>query len=67
MKITEEMPEGEALTQALAEAYRLYQDNIRETGERIFQLTEGAREGVPERELLETALDALERCRLPEN
>ena len=61
------MPEGEALEQELAKAYRLYQDNIRETGELIFQLTKGAREGVPEAELLGIALQALERCRFPEN
>ena len=32
----------------------------------IYSLTRGAREGMPERELLETALEALKRCRLPE-
>ena len=61
------MPEGEALEQELAKAYRLYQENIRETGELIFQLTKGAREGVPEGELLDIALQALGRCRFPEN
>jgi len=57
------IPEGEALEKAMAEAYRVYQANVRETGELIFQLTKGAREGVPEKELLAIALEALSRCK----
>ena len=66
MEDTKQMPQGEALERELAKAYRLYQENIRETGDLIFQLTKGARECVPEGELLEIALKALERCRIPE-
>ena len=51
------------LEKAMAEAYRVYQANVRETGELIFQLTKGAREGVPEKELLAIALEALSRCK----
>lgn len=61
---TEKIPEGEALDQALAKAYRVYQDNVRETGNLIFDITIGARNGRPEKELLEMALEALGRCRL---
>ena len=63
MEEIENMPEGEALEKAMAEAYRLYQANIRETGELTYRLTKGAREGVPEKELLAIALEALDRCR----
>ncbi len=63
---TDQIPEGEALEAALAKAYRLYQGNVRRTEQMIYSLTKGAREGMPERELLETALEALKRCRLPE-
>ena len=66
MEVLENIPTGEALEQQLDKSYRLYQDNIRETGELIFQLTKGAREGVPEAELLDIAMNALDRCRFPE-
>ena len=46
----------------MARAYRLYQRNIRETGELIYRLTKGARGGVPEKELLGIALEALDKC-----
>ena len=58
-----EMPRGEALERALAGAYRVYQYNIRQTDELIYRITKGAREGVPEGELLQTAMTALSRCR----
>jgi len=57
-----EMPRGEALERALAGAYRVYQYNIRQTDELIYRITKGAREGVPEGELLEMAMTALSRC-----
>ncbi len=60
------IPEGKALEEAMNQAYRLYQDNVRAAGERIFQLTKGAREGLPEKELLGIALEALDRCRFPD-
>ncbi len=63
MEKEEKIPEGEELEKLLAQAYRLYQDNIRETGSLIFDLTRGAREGMPEKELLEIALRGLEKCR----
>lgn len=57
-------PEGEALDRALAEAYMVYQDNVRAAANRIFEITIGARNGRPEKELLEMTLDVLGRCRL---
>ena len=65
-EIRERMPEGEALEEAMRQAYRLYQDNIRATAEDVFRLTRGARDGVPESELLEIAVRALDKCRYPE-
>ena len=62
----ESMPAGAELEKAMARAYRVYQDNVRETGELVFRLIKGARDGVPEKELLETALEALSRCRSPQ-
>lgn len=59
----ENMPQGEELERAMAAAYRVYQDNVRETGSLIFDLTKGAREGRSEKELLEIALAALDKCR----
>ena len=59
----ENIPQGKDLDRALAAAYRVYQDNVRETGSLIFDLTKGAREGRSEKELLEIALRALDRCR----
>ena len=58
-----DIPEGEALDRALADAYKVYQDNIRRTGELIYRLTLGAKGSVPEQELLETAEEAISRCR----
>ncbi len=58
-----EMPQGEELERELARAYRVYQFNIRQTDGLIYRITRGAREGVPEGELLEMALTALSRCR----
>ena len=60
----ENRPTGEALEKAMARAYRVYQENTRETGELVFRMIKGAREGVPEKELLEIALEALSRCRI---
>ena len=57
-------PEGEALDRALAEAYLVYQDNVRAAANRIFEITIGARNGRSEKELLEMTLDVLGRCRL---
>ncbi|MBQ9251253.1 MAG: hypothetical protein IJ188_01280 [Clostridia bacterium] len=56
-------PQGEELERALKAAYRLYQANIHDTGALIYELTKGARNGMPEKELLEIALEALEKCR----
>lgn len=56
------VPEGEDLDRAVTRGYRIYQHNVREIGEMVFRLTKGAREGVPEKELLAIALDALDRC-----
>ena len=56
---TDQIPEGEALEAALAKAYLVYQGNVRRTEQLIHSLTKGAREGVPERELLDMALDYL--------
>lgn len=56
------MPEGEELTKALAEAYKRYQRNIRAADEDVYRLTLGARQGVPEKELLALALATLEKC-----
>ena len=66
MEQKESIPEGEALDRAMKQAYRVYQDNIRETGELIYRLTKGAREGAAESELLEIAITALSRCRFGE-
>ena len=65
MKETEkeiDIPEGDELERAMAGVYRLYQHNIRRTDELIYRITRGARDGVPEEELLNMAMEALERC-----
>ena len=59
----ERFPEGEELEKLMARVYRLYQDNIRRADEQVYQLTRGARQGVPEKELLEIALSAMDKCR----
>ena len=59
------IPEGEALDRELKEAYRVYQRNIRAVDQLVYQITRGARDGVPERELLQLALQALEKCTIP--
>lgn len=61
----ESIPEGDELVEALNQAYRLYQANIRAADELVYRLTKGARGDVPEKELLAIALEALDRCRLP--
>lgn len=52
----------QVLKEKMAEAYRIYQRNIREADHLVYELTKGARGDVPEKELLETALAALDRC-----
>ena len=46
----------------MAQAYRVYQANVRATDEGIYTLTMGARSGVPEGRLLEIAVDLLHKC-----
>lgn len=58
-----EMPQGEALEKAMAAAYKVYQENIRDTGELIYRLSRGAKGDMPEKELLEIAMEAVSRCR----
>lgn len=67
MEEKREIPEGEELEQALARAYRVYQGNVRRTDEAVYRITRGAREGMSERELLEIAVDAMERCAFGED
>ena len=54
--------QGEALEEKLKEVYRLYQRNIRAVDPLVYQITLGARGGVPEEELLKLASEALEKC-----
>ena len=56
------IPEGEALTREMAEIYRVYQTNILRTEVDQFRLAKGAKGDLSERELLEIALEALDRC-----
>ncbi len=62
----EQRPGGEkpdeALEDKLKEVYRLYQRNIRAVDSLVYQITIGARGGMPEEELLEMAAEALEKC-----
>lgn len=61
--MTDTIPEGEELEKALAEAYRVYQGNILRTGGLIYELTRGAKGGMPVKELIGIAEKAAERCR----
>ncbi len=62
----EQLPGGEkaneALEDKLKEVYKLYQRNIRAVDSLVYQITIGARGGMPEEELLELAAEALEKC-----
>ena len=58
----EDNPEKEALREQLNAVYRLYQRNIRTADASVYRITKGAREGTAEEELLEIALDVLEKC-----
>lgn len=58
---TTEIPEGKELDREVAEAYRYYQNNIRKAGESVYAINLAARAGATERELLEMALDCLDR------
>ncbi len=60
------IPEGEELERAITEAYRMYQKNILNTEEAMFRLMKGVKADMPEEEMLAVALDALDRCILPE-
>ncbi len=62
MAAEEQKAEEQALREKMTEAYRVYQRNIREVDHLVYRLTKGARGDVPEKELLETALAALDRC-----
>ena len=57
------LPQGKTLEEAMKDAYRVYQANVRAADELVYRITKGAREGVPEGELLDMALQALARCR----
>ena len=46
------------LKEKMAEAYRVYQRNIREADHLVYELTKGARGDVPEKELLLILADA---------
>jgi hypothetical protein len=55
-------PSGETLEKEMEKAYRLYQENIRRTGDLIYRLTKGAKDGTPEKELIRIAEEAAKRC-----
>ena len=59
----EQLPADRDAEEELAKAYRVYQDNIRRVDELVYRITKGAREGMPEKELLELVREALARCR----
>ncbi len=46
---------------ALAEAYSWYQHNIQKVDSLVYELTIGAKAGRPVRELLDVALEAIDR------
>ncbi|MBR2822884.1 MAG: hypothetical protein IKE24_04285 [Clostridia bacterium] len=52
----------DALAEKMKAVYRLYQRNIRAVDPLVYQITLGARNGVPEEELLKLAAEALEKC-----
>ncbi len=56
-----EVPAGENLDRAVAEAYAYYQGNVRKAGESVFDITLAARNGASERELLELSLKCLDK------
>ena len=56
------IPQGKTLEEAMKDAYLVYQTNVRAVDELVYRITKGAREGMPEEELLEMALQALDRC-----
>ena len=45
----------------MEQAYKTYQNNIRKADELIYEITKGARGGVPERDLLLMAVEAIAR------
>ena len=61
------MEEKELLAEKLKEVYKLYQRNIRAVDPLVYQITLGARNGMPEEELLKMAAEALEKCDAGEN
>lgn len=54
--------EKELLAEKLKEVYKLYQRNIRAVDPLVYQITLGARNGMPEEELLAMAAEAMEKC-----
>ena len=54
--------EKEPLGEKLKEVYKLYQRNIRAVDPLVYQITLGARSGMPEEELLAMAAEAMEKC-----
>ena len=62
MEKDEQTREQEELKEKMAEAYRVYQRNIRAVDPLVYEITKGARSGVPDKELLALAMKALDRC-----
>ena len=54
--------EKDLLAEKLKEVYKLYQWNIRAVDPLVYQITLGARNGMPEEELLAMAAEAMEKC-----
>ena len=54
--------EEQALKEKMARAYRVYQGNVRKVDQLVYEITRGARGDVPEEELLERTVEALDRC-----
>ena len=57
------IPSAEAFTDpfSMEQAYKTYQDNIRKAGQLVFDLTKGARSGLPEHDLLLMAVEIIGR------
>ncbi len=60
-------PGSEALKEKMKDVYKLYQRNIRAVDPLVYRITLGARNGVPEEELLRMAAEAMDKCDFGEN
>ena len=60
-------PDTAELMEKLKDVYRLYQRNIRAVDSLVYRMTLGARQGMPEEELMKLAAEAAEKCDFGEN